>query len=301
MGKHAYLIMAHTNFEQLKIELKMLDDKRNDIYLHIDKKAKNVDINDICSVIEDSNIYLVKRHNVKWAGFSVVECELSLLKQAMNKTYEYYHLLSGLDLPLRSQDEIHKFFQENKGKEFVSFDLPKIRDIEMDRVKYYRIFQDKYGRNRRNLGALLLYGIDELLIGIQKIFCMNRVKEKGIIFQKGTQWFSITHQLAKEVLDKEKWIKKNFLHTFGSDEMFLQTIVNNSELKERLYQNGLKNPELACLRKIDWNRGKPYTWRKEDYKELMTSKCLFARKFDGNIDYEIIEKLNKNHRKKGGV
>ncbi len=39
-NKHAYLIMAHDNFEQLKILLDLIDDYRNDIYLHIDKKLK---------------------------------------------------------------------------------------------------------------------------------------------------------------------------------------------------------------------------------------------------------------------
>ncbi len=38
MGKHAYLIMAHNQWECLFELLKALDDPRNDIFLHIDKK-----------------------------------------------------------------------------------------------------------------------------------------------------------------------------------------------------------------------------------------------------------------------
>ena len=45
--KHAYLIMCHNNFEQLKLLLKLLDDERNDIYVHIDKKAKSFCIDDL--------------------------------------------------------------------------------------------------------------------------------------------------------------------------------------------------------------------------------------------------------------
>lgn len=33
--------------------------------------------------------------------------------------YAYYHLLSGQDLPIKSQDYIHQFFEEHQGKEFV--------------------------------------------------------------------------------------------------------------------------------------------------------------------------------------
>ena len=43
MEKHAYLIMAHNNFDLLQKELYLLDDERNDIFIHIDKNAKNVD------------------------------------------------------------------------------------------------------------------------------------------------------------------------------------------------------------------------------------------------------------------
>ena len=37
--RHAFLILAHNEFQILKILLSMLDDGRNDIYLHIDKKV----------------------------------------------------------------------------------------------------------------------------------------------------------------------------------------------------------------------------------------------------------------------
>lgn len=37
--KHAYLIIAHDNWKILEKLLILLDDKRNDIYLHIDRKS----------------------------------------------------------------------------------------------------------------------------------------------------------------------------------------------------------------------------------------------------------------------
>ena len=40
MDKHAYLIMTHGNFENLSVCLSLLDDDRNDIYIHVDKKVK---------------------------------------------------------------------------------------------------------------------------------------------------------------------------------------------------------------------------------------------------------------------
>lgn len=39
MKKHAYLIIAHNNWKILERLLILLDDNRNDIYLHIDRKS----------------------------------------------------------------------------------------------------------------------------------------------------------------------------------------------------------------------------------------------------------------------
>ena len=43
MKKHTYLIIAHNNFYILEKLLLLLDDERNDIYIHIDKKVNNFD------------------------------------------------------------------------------------------------------------------------------------------------------------------------------------------------------------------------------------------------------------------
>ena len=40
--KHAFLIIAHNKFNQLQLLLNLLDDERNDIYVHIDKKVKDL-------------------------------------------------------------------------------------------------------------------------------------------------------------------------------------------------------------------------------------------------------------------
>lgn len=36
---HAYCIMAHGNFEQLQKLINLLDDRRNMIFLHVDRKV----------------------------------------------------------------------------------------------------------------------------------------------------------------------------------------------------------------------------------------------------------------------
>ena len=296
MNKHAYLIMAHNNFDFLKKELLLLDDERNDIFIHVDKKAKDINMTSVTENIKKSKVYFIPRRKIKWAGYSGIQCELELLRSAIKEgQYAYYHLLSGADLPLKSQDEIHEFFFQHQGKEFVSFDRKTPRLEDLNRVKRYYFFQEIYGRNRKNPILLALFILDKISIKAQKVLNVNRFrKEQGLQLQKGPNWFSITHELALYVLKKEPWIKRYFSYTRSGDEVFLQTIVNNSKFKERLYQDGLTKNNNACLRKIDWGRGKPYVWRIQDYEELINSGCLFARKFDPGVDEKIINMLYDN-------
>lgn len=73
-------------------------------------------------------------------------------------------------------------------------------------------------------------------------------RSTGITFQKGANWFSITDELARYVLSKEKWIKKVFKDTDCADEIFLQTIVINSKYKDNLFSKKFDNSIYGNMR-----------------------------------------------------
>ena len=291
MNKHAYLIIAHEQLEQLSILIEMLDDARNDIFLHIDKKFKTFDFSKIKNRIKYSNIYLVDNPiKVTWGAYSQIESELLLLEKATNiGSYSYYHLISGADLPIKNQNYIHEFFEKNNGKEFVRFFSDNIKN-DYDRVSYYYHLQEIIGRDN-NLIKKLLNKIQYYSIKVQKILGIDR--GKGIVFKKGTNWFSITDELARFVLSKKNWIRNTFRYTFCCDEIFLQTIIFNSKFKDKLYWNKFDNNCKAIMRFIDWDRGCHYTFRENDYNQLISSEFLWARKFNMNTDNSIIVKLKE--------
>ena len=283
--KHAYLILAHNNFYTLKVLLKLLDNENNDIYIHIDKKTRNVPKEEILSVVQKSNLHWVTPIKTYWGHSSLVNAELKLIKTAiLNVEYEYLHLISGVDLPLKKQSEIHKFFEDNKGKEFVGFS--NLKNNYEDRVKYYYWLQ-KYEKNSKIIAKL-----QEILTKFQKILKVNRLKNSNINIQKGCQWVSITGDFAKYIIKQEKWIQKFFANTNCSDELLMQTILINSPFAKNIYN---KNDEYkSCLREIDWERGSPYVWKKEDKDILLSSNNIFARKFDDNVDKEIMKIIMNN-------
>ena len=286
MKKHAYLIMAHTQPELLKKLLQMLDDERNDIYLHIDSKAKNYPLQEIAAVLKKSKCIFTERTDVKWGSYSQINCEMVLLKEAVKTEHAYYHLLSGMDLPIKSQNEIHTFFEKYNGLEFVDEDDSVISETALSRVKYTHKFYGKAGSAKDILGALSTKG--------QKLLRIDKTKKYGdIIFQKGRNWFSITHGLAKLVVEKEVWIQEVFGQSVCGDELFLQTVARNSEYAEKIC-NPNTMPEIPDTRYIDWERGSnnnPYIFRNEDFEELKKASALFARKFDCKVDENIVEKV----------
>lgn len=64
--RFAYLIMAHNEPEVFKILLHLLDDERNDIYVHIDKK---VDISWFKCALKYSRLYYIDRIPIYWGGY----------------------------------------------------------------------------------------------------------------------------------------------------------------------------------------------------------------------------------------
>ena len=114
-----------------------------------------------------------------------------------------------------------------------------------------------------------------------------------MILQKGANWFSITRDLAEYVVAQENWIHKRFSYTLSGDELFLQTLVYNSDFKNCLYQPSFDNYH-QCSRYIDWHRGKPYVFTTKDVKDVMFSDMMFARKCTKEL-LSNLTKINSTH------
>lgn len=286
---HAVMIIAHNQFELLEKLILALDDVRNDIFVHIDAKVSDFDFEKFSKLTSYSRVVFTdNRINVTWGDVSQVLCEYELLKTAVanenqDNPYSYFHLISGVDLPIKSNDYIHNFFDENNGKEFIHFTNSKSGESSEGRIRYYHFF-----RSRRNAFTKIL---SQALLKLQKLLGVNRLKGADIKVQKGCNWFSITGEFAHYVVDNFPRYEKYFKHSYCCDEVFLQTMFVNSPFNNNLYMPDCNNNHEACVRYIDWERGNPYVFRKEDFELLKSSPCIFARKFDLNTDCEIIDMI----------
>ena len=300
--KHAFLIIAHKKWDQLKILIQMLDHPENDIYIHVDAKVKSFPEMELLTAAVQSRVQIYSRYKVYWGSYELVQTEIHLFREASKVHHDYYHLLSGMDLPIKKQEDIHHFFQQHKGFEFVHFNTDeRLRtDHEIQRrTRLYHYLQNYRRRYKsQSLNGFFTF-LERISLVVQLIFGIDRMKKHpDLKIRYGSQWVSITEELVSYILTQEKLIEDVFRKTNCADELFIQTIVYNSVFKGKLYDRGFGNDIHANMRLIDMQRGtngNPYIWKRNNWDEIVSSGCLFARKFDSDVDIEIIEKIQNEY------
>lgn len=283
MNKHAYLIIAHNQFDFLKLLLKNLDYEFHDIYLMIDKKIK-IDKSIFTNLNKKSNLYIVPSISINWGGYSQIYAELSLLKYAIKRGYSYYHLISGTDFPLKKNEDIYKFFEDSNKKEFIEVCTSINTKIINERYSKYYFFQDYNNK--------IFSIINKCMVLIQKKIHLDRNKNGN--FFKGANWFSITDDFAHYVLSNEKKIEHVFKYTFCCDEIFMQTLLMNSDFKTNLAN---QENEFPNKRYVVWDQfhvSSPKILVLNDLKDIEATNCLFARKFDEITSRELVNAIIKN-------
>ena len=157
----------------------------------------------------------------------------------------------------------------------------------MDRLQYYNFYDwldaKKY---TQNVWIRRLVNLQKNL-GIKRNLSNNLPKIYG-----GSTWWSLSRKGLEYVLKftraNPEYLKR-FRHTLCAEEFYVQTILMNSPLSNRVMN---KN-----LRYIDWvarNGNKPAVLDMDDFKKISQSDAVFARKFDKEYSWKLFEKINKN-------
>jgi hypothetical protein len=266
-------MLVHKNEQQTQRLINHLA-KDFDIFVHIDKCSK-------IKILESNNVFIYKKYKTYWGSFNQIIATLFLLKKAYKKQYERYILISGQDLPLMANDKIKNFFMNNDNEYIEIFKIPR---------------NDGHHPNPLVERMIYFHGLKKWNIILRLRRKLNHIRCKGdlcrdvdYIFYGGSNWTNYTYNCVKKIfeyLDKDKKYIKRYRWTRCGDEIFYQTIIG------RIKGINIVN---HCLRYVDWETGPehPRTLREEDYEKIIGSKALFGRKFDENIDKDIIENIYK--------
>lgn len=304
--KQAYLIIAHDKIEQLKFLVSLLDYEKHDIFILFDKKSKitKEERKQIENSVQNSTVFLTKEIPIYWGDYSLVEAEMELFSTAKNhKEYSMYHLLSGVDLPLDTAENIYNFFDERKEYNFltmVSDELFK-RNRVYERVAYKTLFSHFSSRSLNSrLLKKVLNSYRKLEISIQRKLKIDFYKKFNLELKYASNWCSLNNLAIEKLLEDRLLIKHIFKSAKVQDELFIPTILNKNNLLDSVYSLESTNDQptdfQGNLRYINWWDGSPYTWTdsEKDIEQLKYGKeqgHLFSRKFDLEKYPELKEKI----------
>lgn len=282
--KIAYIIHAYKLPGQLARLVDSLSSPNSYFFIHIDKKVNILPFKEAIEKVQSKNIIWVKREYSNWGTISCVKAVLNGLLEALEykDNIEYFYCLSGQEYPIKPKSYIDIFLNNNKNTDFIKyFPLPYTgwKGGGMHRYNRYHFIISKNRYLRR------LVNIINFLLPRRKI--PYSLKPFGGEFYIGLSRKSVEY--IKNFIQTHPLYIPFFKYSYIPEEFFFQTILLNGP-KE--ISDNINNKILTY---IDWNKPKgpyPATLDITDISKLKNSECLFARKFDINIDNKILDLID---------
>lgn len=277
--------MAHKNLTHL-CHLISYFNNDCDVIVHIDKKSliTSEEIEKVRTLPQVKLVY--QRYEVHWGGTSVLDCGMSLLEEAVRLCQtDYYHLLSGQDYPVRPLQDFLKFFEQNKGREYLQYyELPNKRweNGTFRRFQYYYPYDYDEGRGR---GWVMGQVHMQYSKGIKR-----PIPDEFDHLYGNSQWFSITHHAAKILLNythEYPSLYNKMWMTFAPEETYVSTVLVNLLDKDKLASSNLR-----YIRWKNENGNCPANLGEEHFRYLLDGEYFFARKFEKDCSEGLVDLID---------
>ena len=298
-----YLILAHKNPLQLSRMIERLDDGASKFFIHLDAKTP---IEPFAACLEGAHIRFIEpRERCVWGDFSIVRATIHLM-EAASKEQGVFILMSGQDYPIQSQGYINAFLESNKGFDFIEIEpleekwKPK---MVKDKLEHYHILHSEE-RGHSNCYAPFahcsvfqkLRTLMHLLKGrlSQKNFRLLCSLPKRVApFERqyaGSQFWAFSERTFYAVLhyirEHKAALEEYYKYTSSPDEIYFHSVLMDLVAKDSTIKLKEQITYVNYFRKNN-------VFVSEDFDKLTSEKGkLFARKFDTDIDIEILNKLD---------
>ncbi|WP_454961398.1 beta-1,6-N-acetylglucosaminyltransferase [Capnocytophaga leadbetteri] len=298
-----YLILAHKNPLQLSRMIERLDDGASKFFIHLDAKTP---IESFTTCLEGAHIRFIEpRERCVWGDFSIVRATIHLM-EAASKEQGFFILMSGQDYPIQSQGYINDFLESNKGFDFIEIEpleekwKPK---MVKDKLEHYHILHsEERGHSNcyapfahcsvfQQLRTLMHLLKGRLSLKNFKLLCS--LPKRVAPFERqyaGSQFWAFSERTFYAVLnyirEHKAALEEYYKYTSSSDEIYFHSVLMDLVAKDSTIK--LKDP----ITYVNYFR-KNNVFITEDFDKLTSAKGkLFARKFDTDIDIEILNKLD---------
>ncbi len=278
-----YIVLAHTAPRQLGRLVERLDGDHARFLIHIDKGTPQEKYELSRRLVSsNSRVTFLDRRSTQRTTFGLVAVPLNALALLIREreSFDYVILLSGQDYPIKSSDYIVSFLKQHSGTSFLhAFPIEDLARSDWSARELFRYRNWHFWINGRH-GSVRL----------------NRSIPGGLEPFGGSMQWGLSRDAVLHITDfveREPRFVKFFRHTFVPDEMFFHTILMNSGLRDRIAT--LSAPCCYGLHYIDWlpNQDHPETLRLSDVPKLRSTPALFARKFDCEVDPNVLDAIDR--------
>lgn len=289
----AYVILAHRNPEQLGRLLRVLAVRENTVALHIDAWADRR-MHEAAQVFaaENFRIKLLRPRVIAWGQFSLVAAQLAGIRRLFRvdvPQWTHLNLISAQDFPLRSQHQLEDELASAPSVSFVSHSLPQ--ELWPDAERRIRRY---YLNTPRSSRLLYLPGVGRRLRkllrapgGVFHLPGVHRPKPRTFSWYGGSNHMTLARAACHYLVNspEAKRIIRWFRYAFIPDESAFQSALLNSSVtfdlvsddrREIIFERGSPHPKIITM---------------EDWERLANSTKFFARKFDLNVDRDVIDRL----------
>jgi hypothetical protein len=277
----AYIVSAYRYPEQLVRLIRRLSTATTRFFIHVDKRTDDQVYRHMVNGVSDLRcVHFVRRHRCEWGGFGHVAATLEAISELVKWgiDYDYAILLTGQDYPIKSNRYIHQFFEEHRGQLFLEhFPLPndEWQNSGMDRIEAWHWYI--WGRH-------YIFSPDDR-------FPIKRKFPKDFRPYGGSSYWCLTRECVEYIhacTRRNPGLVRFFRYVDVPDELFFQTIICNSPFVRMAVNDN--------LRYIEWNdldSGSPAILTSNDLDKLLSSSNLFARKFDVNVDAQVLDLIDQ--------
>jgi len=298
-----YLILAHKNPLQLGRMIERLDDGASRFFIHLDAKTP---IEPFAACLEGGHIRFIEpRERCVWGDFSIVQATIRLM-EAASKEQGVFILMSGQDYPIQSQGYINDFLESNKG-----FDFIEIKPLEekwkpkmvKDKLEHYHILHSEERGNSNCYAPFAHCSVFQKLrtlihllkgrLSRKNFRLLCSLPKRVAPFERqyaGSQFWAFSERTFYAVLnyirEHKAALEEYYKYTSSPDEIYFHSVLMDLVAKDSTIKLKEQITYVNYFRKNN-------VFVTEDFEKLSSAKGkLFARKFDTDIDIEILNKLD---------
>jgi hypothetical protein len=270
--KIVYQITLYHKLDQFKWLLAALYNTDDYFIIHVDEHSPDAYRNDIVAICGNlPNVHLQRSISVYWGGWSIVETQLQGISKAIKlwPNWDYFLNLSGQDYPLQKRDGISKYLAKLEGSSAVACNF--MPDLAIN-IRWRTWLQCVEFGNR----------VHRLPIPRSDILFRK-------INWKGSGWHILSREFCEWLQSSpitDKW-RLRCRRVMLPDEFYFQNLIMDSPFRvSRRNDNG---------RFVLWekNAARPRVLCRNDIERILKSGKIFARKFDNEVDADILTLLAK--------